>query len=518
MHNNITRNAFFVLLIIVGFNILFGIGGFPLTDPDEPAYAETAREMLVFKDYLSPRIFNEFWYDKPPMYYWLVAAAFKIFGVSEFAARLPAALMGIFTVLAVYFSTTKLFNERAGFWSGIVLGTCINLFYMGKASVTDTTLLFFMTGALLCFLHEQYWVMYICMGLATMTKGPIGIVFPGTIIFLYLVCRGELRRLLKMHILPGIVVCLLVTGPWYYCMYQLHGMDFINTFLGFHNLTRFTTPEHPTRVLWYYYLPVIILGIFPWTGILFQSIKATVTDSRSSDLRYLVFMQVWWIFVLVFFTISKTKLVSYILPLFPALAIMVGWNIDRMMRENGGRYLSWAVGSGLMFLIMGIGWMVGGRAVPELTFGGYILGGITLLLGLAIVVALVVYRDASLGAWLHVATGVITMFIALAFLFPNIQDDFSVRTIARAFVAQGLTGRTLYVDKFLRPGFMFYAHVPGIEVTTAVDKSIETIKNDPGPKYAVMRRSLYNRAKDEMNAGDWQVLAETKEICIYGTK
>ena len=305
MHNNITRNAFFVLLIIVGFNILFGIGGFPLTDPDEPAYAETAREMLVFKDYLSPRIFNEFWYDKPPMYYWLVAAAFKIFGVSEFAARLPAALMGIFTVLAVYFSTTKLFNERAGFWSGIVLGTCINLFYMGKASVTDTTLLFFMTGALLCFLHEQYWVMYICMGLATLTKGPIGIVFPGTIIFLYLVCRGELRRLLKMHILPGIVVCLLVTGPWYYCMYQLHGMDFINTFLGFHNLTRFTTPEHPTRVLWYYYLPVIILGIFPWTGILFQSIKATVTDSRSSDLRYLVFMQVWWIFVLVFFTISK---------------------------------------------------------------------------------------------------------------------------------------------------------------------------------------------------------------------
>ena len=206
------------------------------------------------------------------------------------------------------------------------------------------------------------------------------------------------------------------------------------------------------------------------------------------------------------------------MPLFPALAIMVGWNIDRMMRENGGRYLSWAVGSGLMFLIMGIGWMVGGRAVPELTFGGYILGGITLLLGLAIVVALVVYRDASLGAWLHVATGVITMFIALAFLFPNIQDDFSVRTIARAFVAQGLTGRTLYVDKFLRPGFMFYAHVPGIEVTTAVDKSIETIKNDPGPKYAVMRRSLYNRAKDEMNAGDWQVLAETKEICIYGTK
>jgi 4-amino-4-deoxy-L-arabinose transferase-like glycosyltransferase len=440
---------------------------------------------LVFHDYVSPRIFNEYWYDKPPMYYWLVAGAYQIFGINEFAARFPAALMGLLSVLAVYFSATKLFNERAGFWSGIVLGTCINMFYMGKAGVTDTTLLFFMTAALLSFLHEQYWAMYICMGLATLTKGPIGIVFPGAIIFLTLLCWGDLRRLLKMHIIPGIILCMVIVTPWYYHMYQLHGMEFINTFLGFHNLTRFTTPEHPTRVLWYYYLPVIVLGIFPWTGILIQSIKSTITDSRSSDLRNLIFMQVWWIFVLVFFTISKTKLVSYILPMFPALAIMIGWNIDRMMRENGGRYVSWAVGSGLMFLIMGIGWIVGG---------------------------------ASLGAWLHVATGVLTMFIALAFLFPNIQDDFSVRTIARAFVSQGLTGRTLYVDKFLRPGFMFYAHVPGIEVTTADDKTIAALRNDTGPKYAVMRRSLYNRAKEDMNAGDWQVLAETKEICIYGTK
>lgn len=518
MRNNITRNAFFVLLIIVAVNIMFGIGSLPLTDPDEPVYAETAREMIVFKDYLSPRIFNEFWYDKPPMYYWLVAATFQIFGVNEFAARFPAAVMGILTVLAVYFSTTKFFNERAGFWAGIVLGTCINIFYMGKASVTDTTLLFFLTSALLCFLHEQYWVMYICMGMATLTKGPIGIVFPGTIIFLYLLCTSDLRRLFKMHILPGAVLCLLVAGPWYYAMYQLHGMEFINTFLGFHNLVRFTTPEHPTRVLWYYYLPVIILGVFPWTGILLQSIKATITDSRSSDLRILIFTQVWWIFVLIFFTISKTKLVSYILPLFPALAIMIGWNIDRMMREESGHYWSWAVGSGLMFLVMGIGWIVGGTYMPELTFGGYVLGGITLLLGVAIIVSLIFYRDASLGAWLHVATGIITMFVAFAFLLPIIQDDFSVKRIAQTYVSKGLSGRTLYVDKFLRPGFMFYAHEPGIEVTTADDASIEAIKNDPNPKYVVMRRSMYERTKDSINATDWQPIAETKEICIYATR
>ena len=117
-------------------------------------------------------------------------------------------------------------------------------------------------------------------------------------------------------------------------MYQVHGMEFINTFLGFHNLTRFTTPEHPTRVLWWYYFPVIILGLFPWTGLLLQSIKASITDSRSDDLEKMLFVNIWWLFVLIFFTISQTKLVSYILPMFPALAIVIGWNIARMQKEN----------------------------------------------------------------------------------------------------------------------------------------------------------------------------------------
>ena len=117
-------------------------------------------------------------------------------------------------------------------------------------------------------------------------------------------------------------------------MYQVHGMEFINTFLGFHNLTRFTTPEHPTRVLWWYYFPVVILGLFPWTGLLLQSIKASITDSRSDDLEKMLFVNIWWLFVLIFFTISQTKLVSYILPMFPALAIVIGWNIARMQKET----------------------------------------------------------------------------------------------------------------------------------------------------------------------------------------
>ena len=168
--NQIEKNS---LLIVAGtalFMIMFGIGSIPLLDPDEPVYAETAREMLAAGDFLSPRIFGNFWYDKPPMYYWLVAVAQFIFGDSEFAARFPAALMACGTSVMMYVGITRLFNERAGFWSAMILTSCVEFFYMGKAAVTDTTLLFFMTGALLSFIHKRYWLMYVCMALLLLPK------------------------------------------------------------------------------------------------------------------------------------------------------------------------------------------------------------------------------------------------------------------------------------------------------------------------------------------------------------
>ncbi|MFA7069114.1 MAG: glycosyltransferase family 39 protein, partial [Acidaminococcaceae bacterium] len=277
------RFALFFLLIVISINLLWGIGSIPLLDPDEPVYAETAREMIEFNDYLSPRIFNEYWYDKPPMYYWLVAAAFKITGASDFSARLPSALMGIATILMLYLFLKRITNEDAAFWSSMVLGTCIEFFYLGKAAVTDMALLFFLTGALLTFIKQKYWFMYIFMGLATLTKGPIGIVFPGAIIFFYLLVMRQLGELKRMHLGWGLLIYILVAGPWYYLMYHVHGQVFIDTFLGFNNITRFMTPEHPTRVVWYYYIPVLIIGFFPWTGLFLSSLKASYQESSGSD-------------------------------------------------------------------------------------------------------------------------------------------------------------------------------------------------------------------------------------------
>lgn len=509
---NIEKNSLLILAAVIIFTIFFGIGGVPLLDPDEPVYAETAREMLQTGDFLSPRIFGDFWYDKPPMYYWLVAASQFVFGDNEFAARFPAGLMAGATALMLYVSATRVFGERAGFWSALVLTSCLQFFYMGKAAVTDTTLLFFMTGAVLSFLHRRYWLMYVCMALATVTKGPIGIVFPGAIIFLYLLFMGQLREILRMHVLRGLLLYFLIACPWYYAMYTVHGSEFIDTFLGFHNITRFTTPEHANRVTFWYYFPVLILGMFPWTGLLFQSIRASVSDSRIDDMRNLMLMHVWWVFVFLFFTVCKTKLVSYVLPMFPPLAVIVGWNIARMQlkQRHNTTFFSWMAGSGLIFLLLGAGWIAGSAYLPEISFGMIVLGALTLLLGAAAVFSLWNYRDVELGAWLHVLIGVVTMCVAFGFLLPAIADRFSTKSISAVYLEQCEQDLPVHVDKFLRPGFMYYSGKPGTEMLPGTGDFAEALRTG-GHKYIIVRGLEYRRFLKQNKAVP-QGLTTVKEI------
>lgn len=189
------------------------------------------------------------------------------------------------------------------------------------------TLLFTLTVCLLAFLAKKYYLFYIFAGLATVTKGPIGLIFPGTIVFLYFLTTGRWSQLRSMHLPLGLLLYVVVAVPWYGAMYMLHGMDFINTFLGFHNITRFTSPEHPEGVLWYYFIPVLIVGFFPWIAVLLQAVWSSLRNS-GRDFSSLVFLNIWAVFIFIFFSISQTKLVSYILPMFPPIAMIVGWYID----------------------------------------------------------------------------------------------------------------------------------------------------------------------------------------------
>lgn len=520
MDKQFEEKSIIIVAIVAIFTIFFGIGVIPLLDPDEPVYAETAREMLFEGDLLSPRIFGDYWYDKPPMYYWLVALSQTIFGDNEFAARFPASVMAFATSLMMYFSVTKLFNERAGFWSSIILTTSVEFFYLGKAAVTDSTLLFFMTGAILCFLHKKYWAMYIFMALATLTKGPIGIVFPGAIIFLYLVFMGQLHKILEMHVIRGMLLYLLIAAPWYYAMYTVHGMEFINTFLGFHNITRFTTPEHASRVTIWYYFPVLLVGLFPWVSMLPQAVYAALTDSRIDDMRNLIFMHIWLGFVFLFFTICQTKLVSYILPMYPPMAIVLGWSISHMIakQRHNTTYTGWAVGAMGMFCLIGLAFIIGGQQLPELELGGIVLGVITIAIGAGIGAFLVFYKDIQLAAGLHAIMGMVIMVIAFGFLLPEVAPRFSMKEMANYYLENVDQGQPLYVDKFLRPGMMYYAHRHGAELLPQTGAFVEALR-DGSRKYIMVRGLEYRRLqKNNTSKYNLTVVKESSDIYLLEQK
>jgi 4-amino-4-deoxy-L-arabinose transferase-like glycosyltransferase len=463
----------------------------PLLDPDEPVYAETPKEMLLFNNFISPQIYGEYWYDKPPMYYWLVAGAFKLFGINEFAARFPSALLAVICVIVVYMSVAKLISERAGIASGLVLATSIEYFYLGKAAVTDITLTLFLTTSLLCFLQKKYYLCYLFSALATLTKGPIGFLFPGAIVLIWMAFTQRLNDLKHMKIPLGIISWMIVVLPWYGVMYQLHGSDFINGFIGVNNITRFTTAEHAQTSEWYFFIPVLIFGFFPWTALMYQSIKGSFKTKRIEKQHgLLLFFNVWAAFIFLFFSISSTKLVTYILPAYPPLAILVGWYLDQCMEKYRflGEGLIWPAVLTLLSVIFIGGLVVEINLIPEIMLGAVLLA-IVLVLMMLTVWYFLYHKAVKWAFWGQAIAMMITSIIVVTVLLPPIEDNFSTRSIAKTFVANYDGKSPVYVSKFLHPGFSFYTDTYGEKINST--EEIRNIIFGEDQAYLVIRSSEY---------------------------
>jgi len=350
------------------------LGGAPLLDPDEPVYGQTAREMVLTGSWLTPKLNGLLWFDKPPMYFWLAALSYKIFGISEFAARFPSAVMAALTLAVTYRWGFVAFGHIAGLAAAITLGTSFLFAFLARAAVTDMTLCFFMTLSFFMlymaarepaekFKHIN--LFYFFSGFAVLTKGPVGIVLPLMVVAPFLVFRKNYALLRALYSYTGFAFFALSALPWYAAMLIIHKSQFFNTFIGYHNLIRFLEPEHAGTNKYWFFFPVILAGIFPHVyalgGILADVLKKLFSrafydtylfgkgegaEGEKFSLAYLSFI-VCVIFG--FFTISKTKLVTYIFPLFPALAIILGFYYARIF---SGRFSNYA-GASLCALIAG---------------------------------------------------------------------------------------------------------------------------------------------------------------------
>lgn len=317
--------AVWVLLYLLGNNFL------TVTDPVECHYTETAREMLVYDDYFSPRIFGNFWFDKPILFYWELAAVFKLFGTTDFATRLaPTLMMGVAMGL-LYWWARRLYNSSVAFVAALIMATSLESWYVGHAVVTDMTLLVTVSFTLIAFYcgyrahnYNWYYAAFASAALAVLDKGPIGLCLPGLIILLFLLWQRDIKALLVKQLFFGLVIFCVVAGVWYVPMYMKHGQDFIDVFLGVHNVMRATVSEHPRDNVWYYYIGIFLAGFFPWVWV---AIPAFIKKWRrgwrlklDTDTRFLL---VWAVTVFAVFECFATKYVTYTFPyMFPVVLLM----------------------------------------------------------------------------------------------------------------------------------------------------------------------------------------------------
>ncbi len=354
-----------ILLLVSVFLFLFGLGNMALTDPDEAFYAQTAKEMLNASEWVTPTIFGETQFEKPILFYLSVVVSFIIFGVNEFAARLPSALFGILGVLGVYYLGRLLFSRFCGFLSALSLATCIQYVMLSRACVTDMMLTVFILFCMLFFLlgwtkeRKFFYVMASVMAaLAVLTKGPIGIFIPAVVFGTYIIMTRQWDKVRRIPFLWCALAFLAVSLPWYLAVIRIHGTSFISEFFGFQNITRFLEPEHRIGISPVFYIPVILGGFFPWSVFLISGSWCMFKnkDHTSVIKSNRLFLLVWFLMVFLFFSASSTKLVTYIFPLFPVLALVSGRFWERFItegRENPSLYKHMRA-SYIVFAVVGL--------------------------------------------------------------------------------------------------------------------------------------------------------------------
>ena len=327
-----------VLILLFSYN-----GSLLITDNVESNYALTAKEMVQSGNWLSPQIYGNYWYDKPVLFYWLTAIAYKVFGFTEFASRFFPAVFGVLAVALAAFGGKKLYSERAGFLSAVVLASSLEFFLISKSIITDSVLFLFFNAALLFFYlgyrehnGKYYYGTYIFCALATLTKGPIGFLLPGLIIILFLLTENSWRELKNMKLFSGTLLFMAITVPWYLAMYITHGSDFINVFFGTHNFLRATVSEHPRDNVIYFYTLVLLLSFFPWVGLLPATIKHYCRDAGKwvkppSQEKFLL---IWAFTIFFFFQNMATKYLTYTYPMIFPLALLVGGWLDAKSKNS----------------------------------------------------------------------------------------------------------------------------------------------------------------------------------------
>lgn len=453
-----------ILLVLCVLVFWVRLGRIGLIDPDEPFYAVTAQEMLQGGDWVTPRIFGEAQFEKPVFYYWLVAATYQVFGINEWAGRLPSALPATLMVLLAYAFTSRVFNRRTGLLAGIVLGSGLEYAIMSRLMLTDIALALFIAGSLWCYWlavederHRTRWVLlhFAFGGLAMFIKGPVGTIASllATITFSLLTRRPHPYR--GSALWAGIAVYLAIAAPWYAVMFRKYGWAYFDAFVVHENIMRFFRAEHSANNHFWYYLAILLGGSIPWMPAVVLACSRAIRTGIRHDAR-LVFLWSWLLTSLVLLTAAQSKLPSYGFFMFVPLALIVAVALDELWSKGfrDGKERGVTVVLCVLQIAIGIASpfikIARPFEVPALLFSGCLAVGL-----------IFVWRG-RIGGWL-VANAVATVALivgALTFSAEHVESYSSARPAAEKMMQMRKGSEPLVAGVFLVRGIHYYTHQP----------------------------------------------------------
>jgi 4-amino-4-deoxy-L-arabinose transferase-like glycosyltransferase len=304
------------------------------------------------------------YFEKPPLLYWINAASLKIFGQNEFAVRFPSALCGLLTVLALYIIARHLYGRRTALISALILGTSAGFVLQSRIILTDMLLTFCLTTALGAFIvaaqRERrrsralpWYLFYLFCALATLAKGLIGMVFPAGIIFFFLLLSRRWRLLGEMRLATGLLLFLAVAAPWFVAV-SLRNPEFAYFFFIREHFQRFTSTVHGRYQPFWFFIPVLLGTMLPWSFFIPGALVRAWRDRHHEDGRAGIYLLVWAVLIFLFFSKSSSKLIPYILPVFPPLALLIGHRIDQVMDVRGRSLKGAAIMLGSTLAVLGI--------------------------------------------------------------------------------------------------------------------------------------------------------------------
>lgn len=354
-----------LLILVLGTCYFMFLGSRPLVTPDEGRYAEIPREMLATGHYITPHLNHIKYFEKPPLFYWMQAASIKTFGMSEWSVRLVSLLMGLLGCLATYLFAAKIFDKLTGTLSFFVLGSSLLYYIMAHTAILDMTVSCFITFTLYFFLlganastrlkqNSFYYLTALSSGLAVMSKGLIGLVLPMSIIGIWMLYLNKWSILKKFPWLISSILFFAVALPWH-LLVQMRNPEFFHYYFIVQHFERYLTSSAGRSEPFWFFVPVILLGFFPWSFFLFFVIKKQLSTVRAKQKNHetISFMMIWSIIVLLFFSASQSKLVPYILPILPPLSILTGKYLTDAIQHN--RLFLEKMIAGLIILLVCIG-------------------------------------------------------------------------------------------------------------------------------------------------------------------